>query len=95
MRLSRYPKHEPSWKCWMWRLLFGPASIADGLIETLTFGCYGLGLRLEVTRNLALTRLNAQDRRAQAAYRKRINELQAQLQAIEDRDGQPNQRTNI
>ena len=95
MRLSRYPKHEPSWKCWMWRLLFGPASIADGLIETLTFGCYGLGLRLEVTRNLALTRLNAQDRRAQAAYRKRINELRSQLQAIEDRDGQPDQRTDI
>lgn len=94
MRLSRYPKHEPSWQCWIWRLLFGPAAIADGIVETLTFGFYGIGLRLEVTRNLALTRLNAQDRRAQAAYRKQMDELQARLQAILDRDGQPDQRAD-
>jgi hypothetical protein len=59
MRISRYPKREASWQCWMWRLLFGPAAIADGLIETLTLSFYGLGLRLAVSRNLALARINA------------------------------------
>lgn len=59
MRISRFPKHEPSWQCWIWRLLFGPASIADGVVETVTFGFYGLGLRLSVTRRLAGARIDA------------------------------------
>lgn len=98
MRLSRFPKHEPSRQCWIWRLLFGPASIADGIVETLTFGFYGLGMRLTVTRNLALARLNAADRRAQAAHRKKmdeLDELQTRLQTVLDRDGQPNQRADV
>lgn len=59
MRLSRYPKHEPSWRCWIWRLLFGPAAIADGIVETVTLARYGVGLRLAVSRNLALARIEA------------------------------------
>ena len=62
MRPSSYPKHEPSWQCWIWRLLFGPAAIADGLTELLTLSFYGLGLRLAVSRNLALARINARAR---------------------------------
>ena len=58
-RITAYPKKEPSLKAWMWRLLLGPASIVDGIIETLTFGFYGVAAKLRVSRNLALARIKS------------------------------------
>jgi hypothetical protein len=58
MKLTAYPKTEPSKKAWGWRLLLGPAALLDGLIETATFGRYGVGAKLSVAKNLARTRIS-------------------------------------
>jgi hypothetical protein len=59
MRIHRYPLREPTWQCWVFRLLFGPASLLDGIVETLSFGTIGIGCRLAVTRHLAGARIDA------------------------------------
>lgn len=53
IKIKTFPKREPNVKAWMLRLLLGPASIADGVVETLTFGFYGIGTKLHVARRLA------------------------------------------
>lgn len=58
-KITAYPKREPSAKAWMWRLLLGPASIVDGVVETLTFGFYGVAAKLHVSKYLALARMRA------------------------------------
>lgn len=58
-KFIRYPFSEKSWQCWAWRLLFGPASIVDGLVELLSFSFMGSGCRLTVSRNLARARIDA------------------------------------
>ena len=58
-RFFKYPVREKSWKCWAWRVLFGPASIADGIVELLSFSFVGMGCRLTVSRNLARARIDA------------------------------------
>lgn len=57
MKISAFPKYEPSSECWFWRLLLGPAAILDGVFETLTFGFYGIGVKLTVAKNLAKARI--------------------------------------
>ena len=57
MRLFMYPKKEHSAKAWLWRLLLGPASVLDGIVETLSFSFIGVGARLSASRNLAKSRL--------------------------------------
>lgn len=59
MRLTKFPKKEPSIKAWAFRLLLGPASLLDGIVETLTFGFYGVGARLEVSKMLAMARIES------------------------------------
>lgn len=56
MRFVKYQTREPNMKAWMWKLSLGPASILDGFVETLSFGCYGLGARLAAARRLAMAR---------------------------------------
>lgn len=53
MKPFLYPVRELSLRCWGWKLLFGPAGLVDGLVETFTFGLVGVGCRLAVSRNLA------------------------------------------
>jgi hypothetical protein len=47
-----------------WRLAFGPASILDGLVETLTFGTFGTNLRLIASREAMLASIEAQKAKA-------------------------------
>lgn len=58
-RFCIYPVREKSWKCWAWRLLFGPASIIDGVVELTTLSLVGTNCRLTVSRNLAQARITA------------------------------------
>lgn len=57
MKLVAYPKKEPTRKALAWKLLLGPASLLDGLFETLTLGRYGIGARLAAAKNLARARI--------------------------------------
>jgi hypothetical protein len=59
MKLTAYRKSEPSVVAWLWRLLLGPASIFDGLVETFTLGSFSAGAKLDVARNLARARILA------------------------------------
>lgn len=43
-------------RAWGWKVLTGPAGLLDGLCETLTFGFVSLGVKLAVSRRLALAR---------------------------------------
>lgn len=42
MKLTAYPKSEPSKRAWAWRLLLGPAALLDGLVKN--------ALRVEIDR---------------------------------------------
>ena len=53
-------KNEPSPKAWMFRLIFGPALLLDGAVQTLSLGTLSLGAALWVARRLSLERHTAQ-----------------------------------
>jgi hypothetical protein len=53
--LSIYPA-EKKLKPFLWKTLVGPASIVDGIIETLTLGNCSPSLKLKVARILAKSR---------------------------------------
>jgi hypothetical protein len=59
MKITALPKTEPSAKAWGYRLLLGPASLLDGLVETLTFGFYGIGAKCQVAMCLSKARYEA------------------------------------
>lgn len=63
----KYPSSEPSLAAWCWRLTLGPASMLDGLVETLTLGHFGVGAKLNVAKNLAKARMLAQIKAREAA----------------------------
>lgn len=44
-------------RAWAWRLALGPASILDGVVETITMGFFGVGAKLSVSRKLAKSRM--------------------------------------
>lgn len=51
-----YRKIEPNAEAWFWKLMYGPANILDGVIQTVTFGFCGITLPLWVAKNLAYAR---------------------------------------
>lgn len=57
MKLTAYPKTEPTKRAWAWRLMLGPATLLDGVVETLTLGRYGVGAKLSAAKNLARARI--------------------------------------
>lgn len=59
MKLTRYPNVNMSLEAWCWKLLSGPASILDGIVETITLGNWSLSARLTVSRNLSRARIDA------------------------------------
>ena len=58
IRICKYPK-PVSFAHFAWRLAFGPASILDGLVETLTLGTFGTNFRLIASRNAMLAHMEA------------------------------------
>ncbi len=63
IRICKYPR-PASLRMLAWRLAFGPASILDGLVETLTFGTFGTNLRLIASREAMLASIEAQKAKA-------------------------------
>jgi hypothetical protein len=59
MKLTALKKKEPNMKAWGWRMLLGPASLIDGLVETISFSFFGVGAKLWASKNLALARIKA------------------------------------
>ena len=57
MKIFAYPKTEPNKTAYAWKLMLGPASLLDGIVETVTLGRYGIGARYTVARNLARSRM--------------------------------------
>ena len=58
IRICKYPR-PVSFAQYAWRLAFGPASILDGLVETLTLGTFGTNFRLIASRNAAFAHMQA------------------------------------
>jgi len=57
MRLNL--KREPNASVWVWRVLFGPAQIMDGVVSTISAGTLFLGAALAVSRQMAMSRTAA------------------------------------
>lgn len=57
MRLNR--KREQTARAWIWRALWGPALLVDGICSTLTVGTLNAGAALEVSRRLAMARISS------------------------------------
>lgn len=52
-------KPESSAKAWAWRIVLGPASVLDGVVEFFSLGFISFGAKLAVARNLARARAAA------------------------------------
>jgi hypothetical protein len=59
---------DESWKVWMWRLLFGPAMIIDGVVHTLSFSFVTTKLSLGCAKRMAKARLEAAQKKCVDGY---------------------------
>lgn len=58
-------RREKCAKAWALRLLFGPATIIDGVVQTITLGTFNPGLALKAARQLAWQRMAHEQRKTE------------------------------
>ena len=58
IRINKYK--EPSLTAKLWRLMYGPAQIADGVVSTVTLGYVVTGLALATARRTSLARMRSE-----------------------------------
>jgi len=59
--MELYRRSEKSWKTWGMRLLIGPATVIDGIVQTISLGFISPLLGLKTAKTLA--RLRMKERR--------------------------------